>query len=156
MALNYSKEDIINLYKEDIETMRYAQIINTGCKSRIEEIISFAEVAGYKKIGIAHCVSVTREARQVEKMLEDKFEVVTVECKVGRVPKEDLVGMGFGSVCNPILQAKVLGDAKTDFNIVMGLCVGHDLLFAKYSEAPATTLLVKDKKYNNCPNDGIK
>jgi uncharacterized metal-binding protein len=139
-----------------MEIMRCAEKINTGPKSRIEEIMSFAEEAGYKKIGIAHCISVTREAIQLEKMLEKHFEVVKVDCKVGRIPKRDLIGMGWGPVCNPILQAKILMEAKTDLNIVMGLCVGHDILFAKYSEAPSTTLLIKDGKYNNCPNKGFR
>ena len=33
----------------------------------------------------------------------------------------------------------------TDLNIVMGLCVGHDSLFYKYSEAITTTLVTKDR-----------
>ena len=41
--------------------------------------------------------------------------------------------------------AKILNDAKTDLNIVMGLCVGHDILFHKYIQGPTTTLVVKDR-----------
>ena len=37
------------------------------------------------------------------------------------------------SMCNPIFQAKMLNEAKTDLNVVVGLCVGHDSLFYKYS-----------------------
>ena len=33
------------------------------------------------------------------------------------------------NMCNPILQAKLLNKAKTDLNVVVGLCVGHDSLF---------------------------
>ena len=33
------------------------------------------------------------------------------------------------NICNPILQAEILNKEKTDLNIVMGLCVGHDSLF---------------------------
>ena len=33
----------------------------------------------------------------------------------------------------------------TDFNVVMGLCVGHDSLFYKYSKALITTLVAKDR-----------
>jgi uncharacterized metal-binding protein len=48
-------------------------------------------------------------------------------------------------MCNPIMQAEVLNQAGTDFNVVMGLCVGHDSLFYKYSEALVTTLVAKDR-----------
>ena len=40
-------------------------------------------------------------------------------------------------MCNPIAQAKLLNQAKTEFNICLGLCVGHDSLFYRYCEAPA-------------------
>ena len=42
------------------------------------------------------------------------------------------------------MQALLLNDAKTDLNILMGICVGHDALFCKYSNAPAVTLVAKD------------
>lgn len=48
-------------------------------------------------------------------------------------------------MCNPILQAKQLNAGKTDLNVVIGLCVGHDSLFNKYSDALVTTLLTKDR-----------
>jgi uncharacterized metal-binding protein len=48
-------------------------------------------------------------------------------------------------MCNPIGQAMMLNNAETDLNIIMGLCVGHDSLFMKYSEAPVTVLAVKDR-----------
>ena len=39
----------------------------------------------------------------------------------------------------------MLNKEKTDFNVVIGLCVGHDSLFYKHSEAPVTTLIAKDR-----------
>ncbi|MBM3241134.1 DUF1847 domain-containing protein [Candidatus Poribacteria bacterium] len=30
-------------------------------------------------------------------------------------------------------------------NVIMGLCMGHDILFSKFSQAPVTTLVVKDR-----------
>ena len=38
-----------------------------------------------------------------------------------------------------------LNAKKTDLNILIGLCVGHDSLFYKYSEALVTTLVSKDR-----------
>ena len=49
------------------------------------------------------------------------------------------------SICNPIMQAALLEKEGTEFNIVMGLCVGHDSVFYKYSAAPVTTLVCKDR-----------
>ena len=54
-------------------------------------------------------------------------------------------------MCNPVLQAKLLNEAKTDLNIVMGLCVGHDALFYKYVEGLTTTLVVKDRVTGHNP-----
>ena len=54
-------------------------------------------------------------------------------------------------MCNPIGQAMFLNEAKTDFNIILGLCVGHDSLFIKYSEAPVTVFAVKDRVLGHNP-----
>ena len=48
-------------------------------------------------------------------------------------------------MCSPIAQAVLLNEEKTDFNIMVGLCVGHDSLFLKYSEAFTTVLVAKDR-----------
>lgn len=48
-------------------------------------------------------------------------------------------------MCNPILQAELLNQQNTEFNIALGLCVGHDSLFYKYSGALVTTMVVKDR-----------
>jgi len=45
----------------------------------------------------------------------------------------------------------VLNDADTDFNVVLGLCVGHDSLFFKYSKAPVTVLVAKDRVLGHNP-----
>ena len=54
-------------------------------------------------------------------------------------------------MCNPIMQAKLLNEADTDLNIVMGLCVGHDSLFLKYAKAPCVSLVIKDRVLGNNP-----
>ena len=48
-------------------------------------------------------------------------------------------------MCNPVLQAKYLNAEKTDLNILVGLCVGHDSMFYKFADAPVTTLVSKDR-----------
>lgn len=152
---NYSKDDMLLLYKDDKDDMVNIQKINTDIRSRVDNIVEYAKISGYKKIGIAHCISFTRQAKKLEQMLKHDFEIVKVDCKVGRLPKVDLLGEGWGYACNPILQAEYLNNENTDLNIVMGLCVGHDMLFTKYSKAPSTTLLIKDEMYNNEPIRGF-
>ena len=58
-------------------------------------------------------------------------------------------------ICNPIAQSKLLNKEKTDLNIVIGLCVGHDTLFFKYSQAPVTVLAVKDRVLAHNPLGAI-
>ena len=79
-----------------------------------------------------------------------------IGCKAGTVLKTDVgideknnaVGC---NMCNPILQAKMLEHEGTELNIVMGLCVGHDSLFYKYSTAITTTLVAKDRVTGHNP-----
>ena len=118
---------------------------------RVQETIEFAKRMGYKKIGIATCTALIKESRTLAKMLRaNGFEVYGISCKAGEVPKTEL-GIhpkfhGPGPMaCNPVLQAQILEEEGTEFNIVMGLCVGHDSLFYKHSHAPTTTLVVKDR-----------
>ena len=54
-------------------------------------------------------------------------------------------GDGFEATCNPVGQALLLEEEGTDLNVILGLCLGHDVLFTKHSKAPVTTLAVKDR-----------
>lgn len=129
-------------------------------KPRVQEICEFAKKMGFRRLGIAFCEGLFKEARALSEILNVQgFEVVSVVCKVGCTPKENigikeeekiLIGE-FEPMCSPIAQAMVLNDAKTDFNIVVGLCVGHDSLFFKYSDAPVTVLVAKDRVLGHNP-----
>jgi uncharacterized metal-binding protein len=132
---------------------------------RVEEIIQFAKKMGYKKLGIANCLALKDEAETLTEILENRgFEVVSVCCKAGATPKET-IGLtpeqkikgpeAFEAMCNPIAQAKILNDAGTELNIVVGLCVGHDSLFFKYSQAPVTVLVAKDRVFGHNPAMGL-
>jgi len=57
--------------------------------------------------------------------------------------------------CNPAGQADFLNKKNTDLNISMGLCVGHDMIFSKKSEALVTNLFDKDFTNNNNPAQAI-
>lgn len=125
--------------------------------TRVEEIMAYARKMGFKKLGIATCVGFIHESRILAKILRyNGFEVYGIACKAGVQKKVD-VGIpercnSIGpNMCNPILQAKVLNAAETDLNIVMGLCVGHDSLFYKYSDALVTTCVTKDRVTGHNP-----
>lgn len=129
-------------------------------KTRLQETAEFAHRMGYRRLGLAFCVGLRQEALAVTRYLEKNgFEVVSVICKVGRVPKEE-IGVADSekitpgrpeAMCNPVAQAEILNHACTDFNIALGLCVGHDSLFFKYAQAPTTVLAAKDRVTGHNP-----
>ncbi len=131
-----------------------------GKLTRAEEIIAFARRIGAVKIGIASCVALLQESKVFVKVLRaNELEPYTVVCKVGSVDKTE-IGIpealklqpgNYEAMCNPILQAKLLNLRKTDLNVIVGLCVGHDSLFIRYSDAPVTTLITKDRVTGHNP-----
>lgn len=163
---NDSGEEVLELYKKDELVSKIAraaaEIEGTyyGKLTRVEEIIAFAKRIGAKKIGIATCIGLINETKVFVKILKAKgLESYGVLCKVGAIDKTEIgipeelkVEKGcHESLCNPILQAKILNKEKTDLNVIVGLCVGHDSLFIKYSDAPVTTLITKDRVTGHNP-----
>ena len=121
-----------------------------GKETRLGETILFAKELGYEKIGLAFCIGLSEEAKVIEEVLSKRFEVVSVCCKVCGIAKKDfhlqqISSDGDEVMCNPAGQARLLNDAKTQFNVLCGLCVGHDAIFAEVSDAPVTTLIAKDR-----------
>lgn len=135
-----------------------------GKLTRVEETVAFARRAGAQRIGIATCVGLMEETRIFTKVLRNAgLEPFTVACKIGSVDK---TGLGFEeevkirpntfeAACNPILQAQLLNEQKTDLNVIIGLCVGHDSLFIRHSEAPVTVMIVKDRVLAHNPAAAI-
>jgi uncharacterized metal-binding protein len=123
-------------------------------KTRVQETCEFALRMGYQKLGVAFCAGLHKEAAALTRILEAQgFDVVSVVCKAGCTPKET-IGIGdedkvyigaFESMCSPIAQAMLMNEEKTDFNVLVGLCVGHDSLFLKYAQAFSTVLVAKDR-----------
>jgi len=131
------------------------------CKAtRVQEIMDFAQRMGWTRLGIAHCVGLMQEAKAARDIfLAGGFEVCTVCCKAGSIDKEQIgirdeekVRPGqFEAMCSPVGQAALLDKAGTQFNVVIGLCVGHDSLFFAYSKAPVTVLVAKDRVLGHNP-----
>ncbi len=128
-------------------------------KPRILEVMEFCEKQNYHRLGLAFCIGLREEAAALNQILEHHgFEVVSVACKVGCTDKsflgiteEEKIHSGHESMCDPIAQAMILNAAGTEFNLMLGLCVGHDSLFFKYAEAPVTVIAVKDRLLGHNP-----
>ena len=127
---------------------------------RLKETIQVCLKMGYTKIGLAFCRGLRNEAKVVDGLLRRAgLEVVSVICKTGGtdktacgIPEAGKVHPGqFEPMCNPIAQALLLNEQHTQFNLALGLCVGHDALFCKYSDALVTTLAAKDRVLGHNP-----
>ncbi len=130
---------------------------------RLKDTVEYAKGMEYKKLGLAFCVGMLREVQRVAEILENYgFEVISICCKTGGVKKTAVgipeeytmyskTGYTIGWItCNPVAQALLLNEAKTEMNIIVGLCVGHDITFTHLSKAPVTTLIAKDR---SAPHD---
>lgn len=158
-------EEIKQMYLQDEENLK-ATVISAELEgefycqyTRVEEIIEFAKRMGFKRIGIATCFGLVEESKVFAKILKKNgLEPYTAICKVGSMEKtelgvrEEFTKVTGPAMCNPIMQAHLLEKADTDFNVVVGLCVGHDSLFYKYSHTLTTTLVTKDRvlAHNPC------
>ncbi len=163
----YKNEDIAKFYADSLKSMGKS----FGKMPRVIEAAYFCKLRGYKKIGVAYCSGMLKFGKAVCEILESYgFEVVSCGCKTGGFGPEELVSKDllgdFGkprptpnlqdipekfrkprAICNPIGQAMLLNKAGTQFNVIAGLCVGHDSLFMKYSDAMCTTVVMKDRLF---------
>lgn len=161
-TITESQDKILELYKEE-ENYKMAQasakivMDDYGAKTRIMEIVDFAKEMKYKKIGLAFCVGLAKEANTTTKILESHgLEVESIICKVGSLSRKTIDIEEWGApMCNPIAQAEFLNEKNTDLNVVLGLCVGHDSMFFKYSKAPVTVFAVKDRVLAHNPLGAI-
>lgn len=141
-----SEEDRrVLLCAAEIEAEHYCRL------TRVEEIIEFGKRMGYERLGIAFCIGLAREAQLLDRLLSRTFSVFSVCCKACGIDKRE-----FGlrkirgeeqdeTMCNPLGQAALLNAQNTQLNLILGLCIGHDLLFTKHSHAPVSTFAVKDR-----------
>lgn len=170
-------EESMKIYNSDPKLMEFARAASlqeaecyTGrdekpyiphcVKPRIQEVCEFAQKLGMKKLGLAYCIGLQNEAAMLNRIFAAQgFEVVSIMCKAGRIDKNE-IGLGEEDrimknlpepMCNPVMQALYLNKAETEFNVLLGLCVGHDSIFFKYAEAPTTVLAVKDRVLGHNP-----
>ena len=134
-------------------------------RPRVLEIIKFCEMMNWKKLGVTFCVGLGNEAKRIVEIFESAgLDVYSVCCKCGSVDKtewgiagEDKISAlrgnpeGFEAGCNPVVQAEVLNSANVDLNVIVGLCIGHDIQFTRFAKGPVTTLIVKDRVTGHNP-----
>ena len=117
------------------------EAIGYGRWPRLREVMEFSKRMGYTKLGLAFCAGLHKEAAIVDRIFrKNGFEVVSVICKTGSIPKdraevpqEFRVRPGaYEVMCNPIAQAELLNRAG-------------------YSKALVTTLVAKDRVTGNNP-----
>jgi uncharacterized metal-binding protein len=108
-------DELKKLYSEaDIITMRIAEETRLPGKNRVEEIRNFARLSGIRRIGIDNCIGLQKEANKLKRVLEDEFEVYSVDCKVGKIVSSELLAdQSRGISCNPSGQAEYLKENNT-------------------------------------------
>ncbi len=129
--------------------------------TRLEEVLFFAQQLEVKKVGLAFCIGLAVEAQYCALYLRNGgLQVESVCCKNCGIDKDELqlekIKPGkFEAMCNPRMQAEALNQAGTEYNFIIGLCVGHDMVFTKASQAPVSTLIAKDRVLANNPAGAV-
>lgn len=129
-------------------------------KPRLVEVMEFAGRMHFTRLALVFCIGLRNEAAVVAQLFEKEgFDVLSIACKAGRVPKES-IGIAEEqkvspyskeSMCNPVFQALLANQWPSQFNVLLGLCVGHDSLFLKFADALSTVLAVKDRLLGHNP-----
>lgn len=148
----YRDPEVVELYKAACKV----GAVNDGYRTRIEEALDFVLQMGFAKVGFAACTAFAHELGIITKLFAAAgLETVAAGCAIGRVTARERglpeLEKYLNSGCNPLAQAEILNQEKTQLNIILGLCMGHDILFTQRSRAPVTTLLVKDRLMGNNP-----
>jgi uncharacterized metal-binding protein/predicted Fe-Mo cluster-binding NifX family protein len=129
---------------------------------RLSELIYYCLEMKYKRIGVAFCTDLQEPAEILTQVMRRFFDVFPVCCKIGGLNVDDSLLLNNAEssergerkksiACNPLGQARVLNRIGTDFNVLVGICIGADSIFTQASDAPVTTLFVKDKSLANNP-----
>lgn len=138
-----------------------AQLVDggrAGTLSRIEELIEFSKSMGYRKVGLAYCYGMEALAEDVRSLFRGAgVNAIGISCTVGAFSQQEVNEKSNlpGVSCNPINQAAQMNAQKVDLAVVIGLCLGHDILFNRHIDADVTTLIVKDRVHNHYPLEGI-
>jgi uncharacterized metal-binding protein len=162
---SFDKSEVINQYQDKTTShivASAAELVDfgrAGTLSRVEEIIEFARTMNYKTLGLAYCYGMEKYAVALETVLKHQgFRVVAVSCSVGGLRQSEVNAASciHKVSCNPLGQAQQLNSEKVDLTLIIGICVGHDILLNRSLNMDFTTLVVKDRKYNHAPLLGFE
>ncbi len=125
-----------------------------GKLNRLEEIVEYATLLGYTHLGVAYCYGMEKEAEKLRNYLVSHgFKLTTVSCTVDGLSESQIDMEKNADIvsCNPLGQAHAMNKAKVDFVIIMGLCLGHDVILQKNLQKDFTVFVVKDRVLGNNP-----
>jgi uncharacterized metal-binding protein len=99
---------------------------------RAEEIIEFARRLGFHRLGVVFCRDMAGVAkRYIDVLKKNDFETIAAGSSQGE--------------CQPVAHAALCNDRGAELNVLLGMCVGHDSMFIRYSKTWVTCLVAKDR-----------
>lgn len=107
-----------------------------GRWTRLREIVEFSRVMGFRRLGIACCPDMDREATQVADYLREGG----LEAIRSPAPLSDPEG-----------QADLLLREGAEVIVVAGMCVGHEALLIRSSKLPVVVLVARDRRLRHNP-----
>ncbi len=161
---SFDNTEVIAEYQETSNSVivkAAAELVDSGragSLSRIQEIIEFSKLMNYQKLGIAYCYGMEQQAKAIETLLTaERFNVSAVSCSVGGLKQSEVNAASciHKVSCNPLGQAEQLNTENVDLTLVVGICMGHDIILNRTLNMDFTTLVVKDRKNNHAPLLGI-
>lgn len=157
-ATSFDRDEVIQKYAdESVIVQAAAELVDfgrAGTLSRLQEIVEFSKKMNYRRIGLAYCYGMEKQVQQIAGIIRSNgLNVRAVSCTVGGIPQNEVnPESSFCTVsCNPIGQAMQMNSEKVDLVLMVGLCLGHDILFQREVKADCTTLVVKDRVHNHAP-----
>jgi uncharacterized metal-binding protein len=156
----FERSDVINNYEEtknQLIVQAAAQLVDdgkAGSLSKLRELVEFIKTMKYQKVGLAYCYGMEKDAIEVKKYFKQNgIPISAVSCTIGGIAQDNINKESciHKVSCNPIGQAKQLNYEKADLVLIMGICLGHDILLQRNLKSDFTTLVVKDRVHNNNP-----
>ncbi len=98
-------------------------------------------------IGVASCLGSIETARTVIEAIESEgMKTTLVTCKLGGLTVKNIDKPGVPCEhpgCNPVAQAKILNGLNVPVVVLVGLCIGHDMIFIKHCKSYVIPFITK-------------
>ncbi len=162
-VVNFDIDETQKSYEKEQQIVQSAAKLvdngRAGTLSRLEEVVEYSKLMGFKKIGLAYCYGMEKDVRLIADYLRlNGFKVEAASCTVGGLTQNAVNQKSKirNVSCNPIGQAKQLNSKNPNLTLTVGLCLGHDILFNRVIKSDTTNLVVKDRVHNHKPLEAIK